>query len=90
MERHPEVDESGQNLKLVGSVQSIFSCLKHKILGYYMLKEHYGNEELAWEVFLQGLDVTSGGLVNGARKECENPLTISLDPCRLGPSHSCI
>ena len=34
---------------------------------------------LAWEVFLQGLDVTGGELVNGAtngaRKECENPLT---------------
>ena len=24
---------------------------------------------------MQGLDVTSGELVNGARKECENPLT---------------
>ena len=33
------------------------------------------DEGLAWEVFLQGLDVTSGELVHGARKECENPLT---------------
>jgi hypothetical protein len=24
---------------------------------------------------MQGLDVTSGELVDGARKECENPLT---------------
>ena len=33
------------------------------------------DEELAWEVFMQGLDVTSGELVNGARKKCKNPLT---------------
>jgi hypothetical protein len=25
---------------------------------------------------MQGLDVTSGELVDGARKECENPLTL--------------
>jgi hypothetical protein len=35
------------------------------------------DEELAWEVFMQGLDVTSGELVDGARKEGENPLTPS-------------
>ena len=34
------------------------------------------DEERAWEVFMQGLDVTSGELVNGARKECGNPLTM--------------
>jgi len=33
------------------------------------------DEELAWEVFMQDLDVTSGELVDGARKECKNPLT---------------
>ena len=33
---------------------------------------------LAWEVFWQSLDVTSGELVNGAKKECENPLTLVL------------
>ena len=37
------------------------------------------DEELAWEVFMQGLDVTSGELVDGERKECENPLTSILD-----------
>ena len=26
------------------------------------------DDELAWEVFMQGLDVTSGELVDGARK----------------------
>ena len=36
------------------------------------------DEELAWEVFMQGLDVTSSELVNIARKECENPLTVSF------------
>ena len=41
-----------------------------------MLEEHSSNERLTWEVFLQGLDVTSGKLVNEARKESENPLTI--------------
>jgi hypothetical protein len=33
------------------------------------------DEELAWEVFMQGLDMTSSELVDGARKECKNPLT---------------
>ena len=40
-----------------------------------MWKEHSKDEGLVWEVFLQGLDVTSGKLVNGPRKECENSLT---------------
>ena len=39
-----------------------------------MLKEHSRNEGVAWEVFLQGLDVTSNKLVNGARKECEKSI----------------
>ena len=44
--------------------------------GSHMSKKISRDEELAWEVFLQGLDVTSSELVNGARKECENPLTL--------------
>ena len=35
------------------------------------------DEGLAWEVSLQGLDVASGELVNGVRKECENSLTLT-------------
>ena len=35
--------------------------------------------ELAWEVFRQGLDMTSGGLVNGARKESKNPLIATFN-----------
>ena len=31
-------------------------------------------------MFLQGLDMTSGELVNGARKECKNPLTCISQP----------
>ena len=42
-----------------------------------MSKELSRDEGLAWEVFLQGLDMTSGELVNGTRKECEHPLTRS-------------
>jgi hypothetical protein len=45
-----------------------------------MSKEMSRDEELTWEGFMQGLDVTSGELVDGARKECENPLT--LRSCR--------
>jgi len=40
-----------------------------------MSKEISKDEGLAWEVFLQGLDMTSGELVNEARNECESPLT---------------
>ena len=32
------------------------------------------DEKLAWEVFMQGLDVTSGKLVHGARKECKKSI----------------
>ena len=35
------------------------------------------DEGLAWEVFLQGLDMTSGKIVNGAMKECEDMLAMS-------------
>ena len=38
---------------------------------YYILEEHSRDEGLAWEVFLQALDVTNGELVNGSRKECK-------------------
>jgi hypothetical protein len=38
-----------------------------------MSKEMSRDEELAWEVFKQGLDVINGKLVDGTRKECENP-----------------
>ena len=48
-----------------------------EVLGYYTSKEHSREARLAWEVFVQGLDVISGELVNGARKECENPLTLA-------------
>jgi hypothetical protein len=48
-----------------------------EVLGEHMLKEHSRDEGLAWEVFLQGLDVTSGELANWARKMCKNPLTIN-------------
>lgn len=37
-----------------------------------MPKEHSRDEGLTWAVFL---DVTSSELVNGAKKEGENPLT---------------
>ena len=47
-----------------------------EVLGEYASKERYRDKGLAWEVFLQGLDVTGGELVNEARK-CENPLTIN-------------
>ena len=64
-------------------VQSKWSkCSEHifkprtEVCRYYALKEHSTDEGLAWEVFLQGLDVTSGELVNEARKEFENPFTI--------------
>ena len=40
------------------------------------MEEHSRDERLAWEVFLQGLDMTNDKLVDGARKECENPLTL--------------
>ena len=40
-----------------------------------MSKKLSRDERLGWEVLLQGLDVTSSKLVNGARKECKNPLT---------------
>ena len=43
-----------------------------KALGDYISKELSRDEGLAWEVFLQGLDVTSNKLVNEARKECEH------------------
>ena len=48
-----------------------------------MSKEMSRDEELAWEVFKQGLDVTSGELVDGARMECENPLTTTWDFLRF-------
>jgi hypothetical protein len=38
------------------------------VLGYCTLEVHFENKGLSWEVFLQGLDMTSGELVNGARK----------------------
>jgi hypothetical protein len=41
-------------------------------------------KRLTQEVLLQGLDVTSDELVNGTRKECENPLTklpVDLQKC---------
>jgi hypothetical protein len=43
-----------------------------------MWKEHSRDEGLAWEVFLQGLDVTNSKLVNGVRMECENSLTLQI------------
>jgi hypothetical protein len=46
-----------------------------EVLGYHMLKKHSRDEGLVWEVFLQGLDVTGGELVNATSKECENPFT---------------
>ena len=46
-----------------------------EVLGDYST-EISRDEELAWEVFLQGLDITSGNLVNRARKQCKNPLTL--------------
>ena len=46
-----------------------------EVFGDHPSKEIFKDEELAWEVFLQGLDVTSGKLVNGARNEYENPST---------------
>jgi hypothetical protein len=49
-----------------------------------MSKEMSRDEELAWEVFMQGLDVTSNKLVHGARKECENPLTTSPQNITMG------
>lgn len=54
-------------------------CARIEVLGYYMLHEHPRDEGLAWEVSLQGLDVTSGKLVNGATKECENPLIVCFE-----------
>ena len=42
-----------------------------------MSNELSKDEGVAWEVFLQGLDVTSGELVNEVRKDCENPLTLT-------------
>ena len=42
-----------------------------------MSKELSRDEGLAWGMVLQNLNVTSGKLVNGARKECKNPLTIN-------------
>lgn len=34
-----------------------------EVLGYYTSEEHYRDEGLTWEVFSQGLDVTSGKLL---------------------------
>ena len=39
-----------------------------------MSKEHSRDEGLAWKVFLQGLNVASGEVVNEARKEYIKPL----------------
>ena len=39
------------------------------------MKDHSRDEALSWEVFWQTLDLTSAKLLNGARKECKNPLT---------------
>ena len=46
------------------------------VLGVNMSKKLSRDEGLAWEVCLQGLDVTSHELVHGARKEYKNPLTL--------------
>jgi hypothetical protein len=49
-----------------------------------MLDEQSMAEGLTREVLLQGLDVTSDELVNGTRKDCENPLTkfpVDLQKC---------
>ena len=54
-----------------------------------MSKKLSRDGKLAWEVFLQYLDVTSGELVNGARKECKNPLTIHTN-FGLSKCKSCI
>jgi len=48
---------------------------QREVLRYYTSNEISRDEELAWEFLLQGLDVTTGELVNEARKQCENPLT---------------
>ena len=69
-----------------------------EVIGNYTSKELSNDEGLAWEVFLQGLDVTSSELINGARKECENPFTPTpQDPLRnlkaiksLGTSLACV
>ena len=43
-----------------------------------MSNEYSRDEGLTREVYLHGLNMASGELVIGARKECENPLTISF------------
>ena len=49
----------------------------HINLRVVYIEEHFWDGGLAWEMFLQGLDMTSGELVNGARKECGKPLTLA-------------
>lgn len=49
-----------------------------------MLKEHYTDERLTWEVLWQGLDGTSGELVNVTRIECEHPSTFENE------AHFCV
>ena len=51
----------------------------------YTSKEISRDEGLAWEVFLQGLDVTSSELVDGAMKECKNPSTLHEGGEACGP-----
>ena len=49
----------------------------HENPGGLYIKRTFQKSRTSLGGVLQGLDVTSGELFNGARKECQNPLTLT-------------